>query len=129
MNKIEIINEILNVYEENNNLKNTIEFLKEKDNKKMKVVEKEDNTDSLERRIYKIGFETLFNEGFSGTYISKIWNSEKYPDVEEWANDHINLKNYEEISIKEFKELYGDKIKNAYDKALEKAMKKENEDE
>ena len=105
MNKIEIINEILNIYEENNNLKNEVEFLKEK-NKPKKIGNTKQNIDSLEQRIYKIGINTLFENGFCSSYMSKSWNSDKYPDLEEWSNNSINLKDYEEISIKEFKGLF-----------------------
>lgn len=129
MNKIDIINEILNLYEENNNLKNEVEFLKNKQKSNKKEAENPEEKNSLEERIYKIGLNTLYENGFSGSYISKCWSDNKYPDIEEWSNDNIRLKEYEEISIKEFKDLFGDKIKNAYDKALEKAKERDKEEE
>lgn len=129
MNKIDIINEILNLYEENNNLKNEVEFLKNKQKSNKKEAENPEEKNSLEERIYKIGLNTLYENGFSGNYISKGWSDNKYPDIEEWSNNNIRLNEYEEISIKEFKDLFGDKIKNAYDKALEKAKERDKEEE
>lgn len=129
MNKIDIINEILNLYEENNNLKNEVEFLKNKQKSNNKKVENAEEKNSLEERIYQIRIKALYENAFSGSYMSKSWNNDKYPELEDWSNDNINLRDYEEISIKEFKDLFRDKIKNAYDKALEKAIERDKEKE
>lgn len=130
MNKIEIINEILNLYEQNNELKNEVEFLKKKKNiKEVEAKEHLENDDSLEKRIYRIGLNALFENAFSSGYMSKSWNDNKYPNLEKWSNDNINLRDYEEISIKEFKFLFGDKIKNAYDRELEKAIERDKKED
>ena len=129
MNKNEVINTILDLFEENNALKNEVEFLKKKKNvKELETKEHLENDDSLEKRIYRIVLRCLYEDGFSESYMSKGWNNDKYPDLEKWSNDSINLRDYEEISIKEFKFLFGDKIKTAYDKKLEQAIERDKEE-
>lgn len=129
MNKKEVINTILDLFEENNELKNEVDFLKKKKNvKELETKEPLENDDSLEKRIYRIGLNSLYENAFRESYMSKGWNDDRYPDLEKWSNDSINLRDYEEISIKEFKFLFGDKIKTAYDKALEEAIERDKEE-
>ena len=129
MNKKEVINTILDLFEENNELKNEVEFLKKKKNvKELETKEHLEDDDSLEKRIYRIGLNCLYENAFRESYMSKGWNDDRYPDLEKWSNDSINLRDYEEISIKEFKFLFGDKIKTAYDKELEKAIERDKEE-
>ena len=124
MSKIEVINEILNIYDENNSLKNKIDFLE----RKQKIKRTKEEQDNLKERIYKIGLETLFEECFKGTYISRWDKKEDFKELEDWSSDNITLNGiYGTISQQEFKDLFGDKIKIAYDKAIEKALEREKE--
>lgn len=124
MSKIEVINEILNIYDENNSLKNEIDFLE----RKQKIKKPKEEQDNLKEKIYKIGLEKLFEDCFSGTYINRWNKNEEFRDLEDWSNSNIDLDGiYGTISQHEFKELFGDRIKTAYDKAIEKALEKEKE--
>ena len=124
MSKIEVINEILNIYDENNSLKNEIDFLE----RKQKIKKPKEEQDNLKEKIYKIGLETLFENCFKGTYISRWDKKEDFKELEDWSSDNITLNGiYGTISQQEFKDLFGDKIKIAYDKAIEKALEEEKE--
>lgn len=130
MNRNEIITSINDLFDENMELKfktkeqgEYYENLYVKDNDE-KIIYK---MEVMQQKIYDIGLEHLFKEGFNPYYSMQNYGSDKYYSFEEWINKSIDLNNFNDITKNEFIKLFGEKMNKEYEVRLQKAKDKEGE--
>ena len=124
MDRNQIISSINDLFDRNKELEYQIEkqteyydnLYKNEDNKK--VIYKMNN---LQEKIYNIGLDYLFREGFSPYYSMKSYSSDKYYSFEEWIDNSINLNKFNDITKNEFINLYSTRMREKYDDKLSKA--------
>lgn len=79
----------------------------------------------IQKKIYDIGLEYLFKEGFTAYYSLKSYGDSEYYTFEEWRDKSIDLHSFNDITKNEFIKLFNEKMKLEYEKRLEKTKKKE----
>lgn len=79
---------------------------------------------NIQKKLYDIGLNYLFDEGFTTCSIQP-YNNEKPYTFEEWIDYCINLQNFNDISKNEFIKLFSEKMKEEYEKRKEKENKKD----
>ncbi len=132
MDRNSIITQINNLFDENMNLKNELQTQKQYYENITRKDEKDSAIyimDTMERKLYDIGLNYLFKKGFNPQYSIKSYDSDKYYSFEEWIDISINLNGFNDITKNEFIKLFSEKMKVEYERRLEKAKQKEQEEE